>query len=406
MFLLHIFNATTTTTHIHTPQFVVLSSDTASTGSQQEQQPQHSEVKPALFRRDSLAVCSILKLIRKIAVDGFSSTQMSPEDIAVCPVLEMVLAASPASISLELQKEYQSTILHSIMEYLQSGNENILVLFKATDASVFPRAISGLSVFCARLVDKLWQGVYLKPSAKVYTFLLFLVEQAVKIPNQLPLRDFHRSLNRLILYQLSSIPTAEAEQKAFMDILCLFSSQASIIFNKTNFDSEFLVCLFYRLLQIVWSDTKLASYNTASYVPLVSHSMMKSGANRLWSKMLEYKRKQLEQILSTKFPAPLNTASVVRDTKDNMRLSVSLTNPSYVKLQNCEDLNIDQLRKAWDVYLSSEKVISTRDLSQPSSSGRSKLIFQKVAAGMWRRVFERGRSANMENLVQVLHSCD
>ena len=288
------------------------------------------------------------------------------------------------------------------MEYLQSGNEDILVLFKATDASAFPRAISGLSVFCARLVDKLWQGVYLKPGAKVYSFLLLLVEQARKLPTQLPLGDFQRSLNRLILYQLSSIPSTEAEQKALMDTLCLFSSQASIIFGDTNFDSEFLECLCYRLIQIVGSDTKQASYNTPGYVPLVSHSMMKSGANRLWSKMLEYKREQLEQILSTEFPPPLSTASVVRDTnKDNMGLGVSLSNPSYMKLQNCEDLNTDQLRKAWDVYLSGEKVVSTPDLSQRSSAGRSKSIFRKAAAGVLRRDRDRGRSVNIENLVQV-----
>ena len=330
---------------------------------------------------------------------------MSPKEIAVCPILEMVLAAFPASISPELQREYQTAILNNIMEYLQSGNEDILVLFKATDASLFSRAISGLSVFCARLIDKLWQGVYLRHSARVYTFLLLLVEQARKLPNQLPLGDLQRSLNRLILYQLSSIPSTETEQKALMDTLCLFSSQASIIFDDTNFDSEFLECLCYRLLQIVISDSKQASHELTGYVPLVSHSMMKSGANRLWSKMLEYKREQLEQILSTEFPVPPSTASVVRDTsKDNMGVGVSFSNPSYMKLQNCEDLNMDQLRKAWEVYLGGEKVVSTPELSSRASSGRSKSMFRKATSGVWKRDRERGRSVNMENLVQVYGS--
>ena len=278
------------------------------------------------------------------------------------------------------------------------------MLFKATDASLFNRAISGLSVFCARLIDKLWQGVYLRPTAKVYTFLLLLVEQARKLPNQLPLGDLQRSLNRLILYQLASIPSTEAEQKALMDTLCLFSSQASVIFDETNFDSEFLECLCYRLMQIVISDSKQASHEGTGYVPLVSHSMMKSGANRLWNKMLEHKREQLEQILSTEFPAPPSTASVVRDTtKDNMGVGVSLSNPSYMKLQNCEDLNMDQLRKAWDSYLSGEKLVSTPEMSARASAGRSRSgIFRK---GAWKKDRDKGRGVNIENLVQVWHAC-
>ena len=77
---------------------------------------------------------------------------------------------------------------------------------------------------------KVWQGFYLKPTSGVYTFLLSLTEQARRVPKNLPLVELQRSLNRLILYQVSTIPSTDAEQKSLMDTLCLYSSQAHDIF--------------------------------------------------------------------------------------------------------------------------------------------------------------------------------
>ena len=61
---------------------------------------------------------------------------------------------------------------------------------------------------------------------------------ARRFPKELPLGDLQRSLNRLILHQVSTIPATETEQKALMDTLCLFSSQAHVIFDDTNVDTE------------------------------------------------------------------------------------------------------------------------------------------------------------------------
>ncbi len=38
--------------------------------------------------------------------------------------------------------------------------------------------------------------------------------------------------------QVAGIPASEVEQKALMDTLCMFSSQAQLIFDDTNVDSE------------------------------------------------------------------------------------------------------------------------------------------------------------------------
>ena len=256
----------------------------------------------------------------------------------MCPIFERVLAATPAGISTDLQNQYQTLILHSTVEYLRSGNEDILILLHSNPhlSQNMERSILGLSVFCSRLVDKVWQEVYLKPVSELYSFFYALVEQARKIPKELPLGDMQRCLNRIILFQVSAVPTSEESQKQLMDTLCMFSSQAHCIFNDTNFDNEFLECLTFCLLNIVFaekvanrydrgssperrgSDTSLTSSGESGsksrsgkksfggYVP-GSIAMMKSGANRLWTKMLEYKRKELEQILSTELPIPTNS---------------------------------------------------------------------------------------------------
>ena len=163
----------------------------------------------------------------------------------------------------------------------------------------------------------------------MYTFLFWLLEQARRTPKQMPLMDIQRSLNRLILYQVSHIPTTESEQKSFMDTLCMYSSQAHILFDDTNVEDQFLECLTYCLLKIALYEKFLAKnpllvkmdsmngegavggVNTSAlhgkvpsgYVP-GSLAMMKSGANRLWTKMLEYKKEELARLLQVDLPSP------------------------------------------------------------------------------------------------------
>ena len=304
-----------------------------------------------------------------------SSIHTSPkEGMLVCPILESVLNAGPPNTSPELQKQYQTLILYSIVDYLQTGNEDILVLFKGSDPNSLVKSLSGLSVFCSRLVDKVWQGVYLKSNSGVYTFLVALVEQARKLPNTLPLGDLIRSMNRIILHQVSTIPSSEADQKALMDTLCLFSSQAHVIFDDTNVDTEFLECLTFRLMKIAVaserkddSELKLPT----GYVPVVSLSMMKSGANRLWNKMLEYKHEPLEQILSVDLPMPKGN---LRDPAAMLVTSQSLppilkAKSSYAKLQHCTELMTEQLERAWNVYESGEMAQQEALLHGGSQSG-------------------------------------
>ncbi len=45
----------------------------------------------------------------------------------------------PAGVSVELTKTYQTLVLQSIVEYLHTGNENVLVTFKG---AVFSGSLS------------------------------------------------------------------------------------------------------------------------------------------------------------------------------------------------------------------------------------------------------------------------
>ena len=259
--------------------------------------------QPAIARDKDVAVCIIIQLLRTIAIDSFVTTQVAARDQKpVCQVLELVLAASPPSASSELQRRYQTLVLVSIMEHLQLGSEDVTVFFRSSAGVGLARAMAGLGVFCSRLVDKLWQGTFSQPSSHVYNFMICLVEQALRQPNTLPLGDLFRSLNRVILFQLSTIPSTDEDQKALMETLCRYSSQSHIIFDETNVDVEFLECVTYRLLQVMFSGAREKMRReeegeeerwNCGYQP-VSQSIMKSGANRLWHKMLEKKHDALQ----------------------------------------------------------------------------------------------------------------
>ena len=261
----------------------------------------YQEPQAAILQEQNVAVCSIIQLLRTIAVDGFANTQPSTRDQKpVCQVLELVLAASPAYVSPELQKRYQTLVINSIVEHLHVGNEDITIIFRSASQATFSRAMLGLGVFCSRLVDKLWQGTYLRSGDAVYHFLISLVEQAIRQPNVLPLGDLFRCLNRVILFQLATVPSTDKDQKALMETLCKYSGQAHIIFDETNVDMEFLECLTYRLLHLMFDksrqqseDSETQNNNSYSYQPM-AQSIMRSGANRVWQRMLEWKHTSLQ----------------------------------------------------------------------------------------------------------------
>lgn len=54
------------------------------------------------------------------------------------------------------QKQYQTVVINNAMEYLNHGADDIILLFK--DRSTMDKSLAGVGVFCARIVDRIWQG--------------------------------------------------------------------------------------------------------------------------------------------------------------------------------------------------------------------------------------------------------
>ena len=68
----------------------------------------------------------------------------------------MCMQAYPSLTSMIQQKQYQTVVINSAMEYLKSGSEDIVLLFK--DRSTMDKSLAGVGVFCSRIVDRIWQG--------------------------------------------------------------------------------------------------------------------------------------------------------------------------------------------------------------------------------------------------------
>ena len=80
---------------------------------------------------------------------------MTKDTAANCPILERILSSTPPGISQKLLKQYQTSILQNMMDYIKAGSEDVMVMFKEGVLGVsVERSLCGLAVFCARLVDK------------------------------------------------------------------------------------------------------------------------------------------------------------------------------------------------------------------------------------------------------------
>lgn len=365
-----------------------------------------------LLQSDNLAVFTVVRLLRSIAIDGMASTTLPQKDKPpTCAVLDNVLSAFPQDTSPKLQNTYQCMLMSRVAEHLVSGHENVLVLLQQNSVSGFQVAnsLNGMVLFCTKLVDKLWQRAYDKPAMSVYTFFIHLIEQAKRQPSAMPLAELQRCLNRTILYMVSEVPSSEQDQKALMDTLCNFSSQAATIFDESNNDSEFLRCLSYRLFQLAFSEipsspafpspsSPLSSADARTQVTMhaASVSMMKSGANRLWGRMLDLKHSTLESILGLPLPTTTNPASVVPDIISRGAVGVGAggvaPNPTHAKLQNCRELMTSKLQETWERYAALEG----NECRVPGTARKS--IFTRLRG---RVPSEREKSKNVMHLIQV-----
>ena len=85
-----------------------------------------------------------------------TSLPLTKDNAATCPILERILTATPPGTNSALIKQYQSLILKNMMDYLQTGGkDDLMVVFReGALAADVERSLVGLGVFCSRIVDK------------------------------------------------------------------------------------------------------------------------------------------------------------------------------------------------------------------------------------------------------------
>lgn len=85
----------------------------------------------------------------------------------------------------------------------------------------------------------------------------------------------YKSLNRTVLYQLSRPINTVSGQTMVLDSLHKLTSNRTLIFGPKNYDTEFLVCLCYCLLQLTEEDPEKRYINQGFIVDISRTSVKK-----------------------------------------------------------------------------------------------------------------------------------
>jgi hypothetical protein len=329
---------------------------------------------PALLQadKDHADVYSVIQLLVTIVMDSLTHVVVVKNMSPNCPILDVVLDAASFS-NPTLQHEYQTVLLTATMEHINSGAETPADLFY--DSKSLPKSLQGFTIFCHKVVDKLWKGVYKRPSNTVYTFLRNVLEQAKAKPstysNNIP--ELQRAMNRVISFQLSASAKSSEEKTNIVDTLCIVSSQVKEIFDKWNTDSEFLLCLVCRLIELVCIDDGSTYGDQMGYISTKQRTLC-NAANRLWVKLLEHKKEVLQDLFRIELPV-VTSSTLLTPTSGDLPLfgapSPTLDRKKRIKLQNCKDLRSEQLVKVWDMYLAAEKSGEVHPMHQTLTKTRS-----------------------------------
>lgn len=99
--------------------------------------------------------------------------------------------------------------------------------------------------------------------------MLFLIASGVSLDL------IYKSLNRTVLYQLSRPINTVSGQTMVLDSLHKLTTNRTLIFGPKNYDTEFLVCLCYCLLQLTEEDPEKRYINQGFIVDLSRTSVKK-----------------------------------------------------------------------------------------------------------------------------------
>ncbi|KAF7247496.1 WD repeat- and FYVE domain-containing protein 4 [Varanus komodoensis] len=295
--------------------------------------------------------------------------------LAVFPSTEP--QASAENSTNEQKKFFQTEVLLSIMDIFhmigQDDGETSSLRGEGDSRGVAeaatPLRLVNLSCFTQKLVEKLCGGMLAADPRKV---ILFLTEQVTmvkeKLHNEAVLSILHSSLNRAILYYLSSSPS---DQQKLLRVLHTLQLQQDVIFAIVNASLDFITCLLYCLIQIqamsfpedhtekerpdfgheIFLDPSKEGKKMDYLFPIrnVQQDILKT-TEEIWIQLLSQRRKDLED--AYKVPFSVETAD----------------GDETVKMADVNPLWREILEKAWQHFLASEKKIPQNKVSAQASN--------------------------------------
>ena len=251
-------------------------------------------------------------------------------------------------------------------DVLLTGHSSSLAPSPAASAPDEPTLTANLYYFTSRLVDCLWNGLYVGEPSAVFEFLLKMLSQA-KRKSTIPTDPLLHSLNRTILYQLCKPLDSLQVQLCVVDCLGKITTHRSVVFGVANNDGEFLACLAHLLFMLsVRPDIHLKEGQSATVEQrrfAEGKGLVEVAAKRVWEELYLAKKEVLEERLRITLLPEIGAARALCGEAANVQ---------------------------WQAFVDGEMRGPSRDLSAIQAQLQSKI--QKFAGGLQRLASKKSSS--------------
>ena len=184
-----------------------------------------------------------------------SSSSAHRDSLTTAPLLDaLLIQCIPEEVSRNALSTYRTELISILANSVTQGD--VLANDKAVLSLMgnsYGNISSNIFAFSSRIVDVLWSGTYTRPAQDIFEWLVMLLQQA-KRKNGLPLESLYRSLNRLLLFQLSRPLNTALSLSSLIRCLQTIHTHQTVIFGPENIDSEFVACLILCLLAFTNED--------------------------------------------------------------------------------------------------------------------------------------------------------
>ena len=198
----------------------------------------------------------IITLLQQLVLDSL----LLPPPNKPPHTIDYILDAPPENSSVEQVTEFNTLLLSSLMGRIKeavSSNTAVLEGAWIRDMGYIPSGGAASHVppnlfyLVARMVDKMWSGLYEQDPHPLLDLIVSLIGCAKKSVSTVQCLDLiYSCLNRTILFLLSRPCRSITAHRAILEGLHKLTTHRVIVFGAGNHDLEFVACLTHCLLQI------------------------------------------------------------------------------------------------------------------------------------------------------------